>query len=114
MEKIEEKWNEIFVEFLDQMNILFPQSPANSIKIKFRLSSFLGGKKPILVFMDHLRDHGDEIENENDEYFFGDTEIEFVRQLELAKYYKLADDDNKKVIWSYITTLYKLASIYDS
>lgn len=112
---IENKWNKIFVDFLSEISILFPDSPAESLKTKFQMSQFLGGKKPIIVFLDHLDEHSSEIETENEEYFFGDNEtIEFVKQLQLDKYYGLSNDTNRKVIWKYIKTLYQLSKIYNT
>lgn len=112
---IEQKWNEIFVNFLDQMSSLFPDSPASRLKATFHISKFLGGKKPIIVFIDHLEEHSKEIETENETYFFGNTQdIPFVKQLQLDHYYKLASDENRKIIWKFMKTLYQLAKVYKS
>lgn len=114
-ETIEQKWNEIFVDFLDQMAELFPESPASRLKMTFHMSKFLGGKKPIIVFLDHLDDHSKEIETEDEHYFFSGTrKIPFVDNLQLDVYYKKSSDDNRKIIWKYIKTLYQLSRVYNS
>ena len=54
MDEIEEKWNGIFVQFLDQLASLFPDSPANKIKLQFILHKTISNQKPITIFIDKL------------------------------------------------------------
>lgn len=110
---IEDKWNSIFMDFLNQMQELFPDSPASTLKTKLTLGSYFG-TKPILIFLNHLDEHAEEIQNENEEYFFNDSDIEFVKEMDLGKYYNLSNDNNKKTIWSFIKTLYQLSKAYNS
>lgn len=110
---IEDKWNSIFMDFLNQMQELFPDSPASHFKTKLTLGSYFG-TKPILIFLNHLEEHAEEIQNENEEYFFNGDDIQFVKEMELGKYYKLSNDTNKKTIWTFIKTLYQLSKAYNS
>ena len=111
--EIEDKWNLIFIDFLDQMNGLFPESPASDLKTKFKISSYIGGRKPILLFIDTIGEHQEQIMNQDDEYFFsGKNNIKFISDLELDYYYKLSSSNNKKIIWSFMKTLFQMAKIY--
>ena len=113
IEVIEGQWNTIFIDFLDQMNGLFPDSPAEVLKTKMKLNNLIGGEKPIKMFTDTIKGHEDEIVNKNDTYFFsGNRDIAFVKDLELDKYYKMASTKNKGIIWSFITILYQLSDAY--
>jgi len=111
MEEIEEKWNEIFIQFLDQLTSLFPESPANKIKLQFILHKTISNKKPIIIFIENIKEHGDKIMNEDEDYFFS-NKIDFVEELELPKYYKLSSNVNRKTIWDYIKILYVLSDGY--
>lgn len=109
--KIEEKWNEIFVQFLDELHMLFPDSPASTFKKQFTLCRLINNTPPILIFLDGVKEHGNEIMNANEKYFF-DNDISFVENLRLPHYYKLASKENKEIIWKYIQTLYLLSNGY--
>lgn len=113
-EIIENQWNTIFVDFLDQLGNLFPDSPAHSLKTKFHFSQFLGGKKAIVVFLENLDEHSKEIEEENEDYFFKNNDLLFVKELQLDHYYKLSTQENKNIIWSFIKTLYQMSKVYNS
>lgn len=113
IELIEGQWNKIFIDFMDQMNGLFPDSPAEVLKTKMKLNNLIGGEKPIIMFIDTIKGHEDEILKKNDNYFFsGNRDITFVKDLELDKYYKMASIKNKGIIWSFITILYQLSDAY--
>lgn len=111
-EKIEEKWNEIFIQFLDELTKLFPQCPAKKFKMQFMMSKLINNTPPILIFLDGVQEHGTEIMESNEKYFF-ENEIWFVENLELRKYYKLASPNNRSIIWKYIQTLYLLSHGYN-
>lgn len=108
--QIREKWNEIFVQFLDELIRLFPDSPASSIKMKFYLSNMVGGKEPIELYLEHLLEHENEVLEKNEDYFFNSgKKIEFVENLNLKKYYMMSNDDVKNTIWQYMNALLLLS-----
>jgi hypothetical protein len=109
--KIEDKWNEIFIQLLDELNRIFPESKASSYKMQFKLSHLINNKPPITIFLDGVQEHGKEIMNEDSAYFFNNN-IEFVEHLDLSKYYKKSSENNKNIIWKYIKTLYILSEGY--
>lgn len=109
---IENKWNDVFVQFLDEFNKIFPSSSAKNVKTKFLLSKNYLGRKPIDIFLENMEEHSVAIENEDTEYFFENPNIEFVKTLELDKYYKASSKDNRKIIWEYIKILYLLSKGY--
>lgn len=109
---INSKWNEVFIQFLDQLIILFPDSPASKIKVQVQLSKMVNNMSPILLFIQNVKGHTKEIMEANEEYFFNSPNIEFVKTLELAKYYNIASEKNRKIIWQYIQTLCLIAEQY--
>lgn len=109
---IETQWNVVFEQFLDQMINLFPESPAHSVKLQYYVGKTIGNKKPIVFFLEHIQEHGEEVLNKNEKYFF-EANIPFVEKLELKKYYSLSNSENKDVIWQYIIGLYLLATNYN-
>lgn len=109
---IENKWNEVFVQFLDEFGSIFPSSSAKTIKTQFLLTKNYMGRKPIELFLENMEVHGESIMEENTEYFFEGDKVEFVKTLELDKYYKESSEDNRKIIWQYIKTLYILSDGY--
>lgn len=111
--KIEEKWNEVFLQFLDELNALFPSCPAKNFKNQFNLSRLINNTPPIVIFLDGVQEHGKEIMDSNEKYFF-ENKIWFVDYLELRKYYGLASKENREIIWKYIQTLYLLSDGYSN
>ena len=111
--KIEEKWNEVFLQFLDELNTLFPSCPAKKFKTQFNLSRLIKNTPPIVIFLDGVQEHGKEIMDSNEKYFF-ENKIWFVDHLELRKYYSLASKENREIIWKYIQTLYLLSDGYSN
>ncbi len=110
MDTIESKWNEVFIQFMDQLNILFPSSPAKSIKMQFYMSKMIQKQKPIDLFLDHLLEHENEIIQMDNTHFFGpESNIPFIEQLKLKEYFLKASKDNKIIIWQYLQTLFGIA-----
>lgn len=111
---LEKYWNEIFIDFLNQMEAIFPDSPATSLKLQMKIQGTLNiGKKPIVLFLESVKGHEDEIVNKNDKYFFSEhSNVDFVEKMNLKKYYLLSSDHNKSIIWDFIEKLYIIASNY--
>lgn len=106
---IESKWNEVFIQFLDEFGKIFPSSSAKSVKTKFLLSKKYMDRKPIDIFLENMEEHGVAIMNEDSSYFFESGKVEFVKTLEMDKYYRESSESNRKVIWEYIKVLYILS-----
>jgi len=111
---VEKCWNDVFLDFLNQMETLFPDSPASSTKRQMKLQGILNiGTKPIVLFIESVKNHEEEIISRNDHYFFSEhSKIDFVENLNLKVYFGMSSDHNKKTIWDFIVNLYTISTIY--
>lgn len=111
MDIINEQFNNTFLQFLSELERIFPDSPARKTRIQFNLSKLVNNKPPITIFCENIQGHGDAIMSKAEDYFFK-MDLEFVEYLELEKYYKMSNKETRDIIWQYIQTLYYLSSSY--
>lgn len=110
-DKIEEKWNEVFIQFLDQLILIFPDSQAKVWKKGFGLSKLFFGQRPIEIFIEGTEKHENEIMSKDSAYFFN-NKVDFVEKLDLKYYYENSNEKNRGIIWDYINVLFILSKGY--
>lgn len=106
-------WNEVFIQFCDELIKMFPDSPAAKIKMQFQISKIIKNETFLVMFLENFKDHKEELMNADEDYFFGSGDIQFMKKLELTKYYKMSSEENKKIIWQYMHTLFLLAEKHE-
>lgn len=106
---IVDQWNKVYDQFLDELIVLFPESSAKTMKFQFQVINMMHSNNALLIFIESVKGHGNQIMESDEEYFFKTSDIKFVKTLDLAKYYYSSNDDIKKLIWQYIQTMYMLS-----
>lgn len=111
MNEVIVKFNETLIQFLDEIHRIFPCSKAYKYSNLTKISLTFDKTKCIELFMNTAVEHEEQIMKNDNEYFLND-DIEFVKHLEFNKYYKKADKYTKDIMWKYIQTLYILGCAY--
>jgi hypothetical protein len=103
MTTIEKQFNDTLTQFLEELEKVFPDSPAGSFKVKLKVNNVIFKKSIISEFWNNVKNHKNDI-IKNDEKLLKNFE-----ELDLYRYYCMSDDNTKKIFWCYIKTLYILS-----
>jgi hypothetical protein len=107
------KWNDLFSQFIDQLDIIFNEAEIRNVKLKFNLVRKVNNTFAIKAFIENVVPHGNEIMNKNEDYFFHESStVKITEDLDIKKYYNLSSVENRDIIWQYTQGLYILASGY--
>lgn len=111
MSDIVNQFNKILIQFLEQVDKLYPDSQVKNYNNMISLS--LKADKYIWInfFAEEAIKHNNEIMKKNEKYFF-EGDIKFIKKLNLAYYYKISDKKTRENIWKYIQSLYLLSCSY--
>jgi hypothetical protein len=109
-----EKWNELLLQFIEQLDNIFQDDEVKNIKAKYNVSKIFSKTMAISLFIKNVNPHGDEIMSKNEHYFFHkSSSIELTEGLDLKKYFTMTSVDNKEIIWQYLQGLYILSNGYN-
>ena len=110
VQEVNRQFNDTFMQFITELERMFPSSPAKSIKMKFQISKSMNESYAITLFFENTKNDKDVIMSKDDKYF---TNNELLRDLNIDKYIMSQNNMIKSVIWQYIQTLYVLSSVYN-
>lgn len=99
------------LNFLTELERIFPESPARTVKIQFQLGNVISQKPIITLFMENVQNYENQIMNKDESYFMK-WDNQLIQSLKLKDYYYKLNKQNKDVIWQYIQTLYLLSHGY--
>lgn len=107
-------FNELMQQFLDELEIAFPDDP----KLKKHQSNFsllkkANTRKPLNSFMDAVTPHASKIMAKDETYFFDCTD-EFMSELDIKTKWETSSENTKSAIWQYLQTLYIIGTTIKS
>lgn len=107
------KFNTILLQFLSELDRLFPDSKASNYHTAIKMSLIVDKSAWIKHFIDGTKDHDMQIMTKDEKYFL-EQELEFADRLELKKYYQASNDATKDSMWQYMQTLFLLSCSYNN
>ncbi len=111
------KFNELLIKFLETVIVAFPgERVLKATKVKLEGLIMASPALCIQTVKGFLMTWEEKIVNKDEDFFLNmefpeDKNLAFL--VDIKNIYKVADDQSKKVIWAYITNLYKLAKKYE-
>jgi hypothetical protein len=106
-------FNNVLLQFLSELDRLFPDSKAKTYHKTIKMSFFVDKSLWIKYFTEGTKNHCSQIMTK-DEHYFLTQEITFVRKLDLKKYYKNSNYETKNSMWQYMQTLFLLSCSYNN
>jgi len=106
-----DQFNTTLLQFLNEIHKIFPSSKAYSYSTMLNVTLSINKKSCIDTFMESAMPHEKQILT-SDSNYFTENDIEFAKDYELDKYFALADELTKKIMWQYIKTLFLLGCSY--
>lgn len=99
-------FNELMQQFLDDLEIAFPNDSAiKKYQATFGLVKKTNARKPLTEFMSSITPFASQIMSK-DESFFLQSDVDFVKSLNIKDLWSQATSENKDAIWQYLQTLY--------
>jgi len=99
-------FNELMQQFLDDLEVAFPtESAIKKYQATFGLLKKTNARKPLTEFMSSITPFASQIMSK-DESFFLQSDVDFVKSLNIKDLWSQATPENKDAIWQYLQTLY--------
>lgn len=99
-------FNELMQQFLDDLEVAFPnESAIKKYQATFGLLKKTNARKPLTEFMSSITPYASHIMSK-DESFFLQSDVDFVKSLNIKDLWSQATSENKDAIWQYLQTLY--------
>lgn len=107
-------FNELMQQFLDELQIAFPDDP----KLKKHQSNFsilkkANARKPLNSFMEEVAPHANKIMTKDESYFLESTDT-FITDLDIKTKWETCSENTKSAIWQYLQTLYIIGTTIKS
>ena len=106
-------FNKVLLQFLSELDRLFPDSKASTYHRTVKMSFIIDSGLWIKYFIEGTKDHGTQIMTK-DEHYFLNHEIVFADRLQLTEYYKMSNSATKNSMWQYMQTLFLLSCSYNN
>ena len=107
-----DKFNSVLIQFLNEIDKLYPESQAKTFHGLISVSLKANKSLWINLFAKEANKHDKEIMTK-DEHYFLNGDLKFVEKLNLNHYYKISNKETRENIWKYIQTLYLLSCSYN-
>lgn len=99
-------FNELMQQFLDELEIAFPDDPKlKKYQSNFSLLKKANARKPLNSFMESVRSHANKIMTKDESYFLESTDS-FIVDLDIKTKWDMSSETTKSAIWQYLQTLY--------
>lgn len=107
-------FNDLMQQFLDELEIAFPDDP----KLKKHQSNFsiikkANARKPLNAFMEEITPHANKIMSKDESYFLESTD-KFITDLDIKTKWETCSENTKNAIWQYLQTLYIIGTTINS